>query len=116
MTAYYNQSEIKKFMKNEIKQYLKDCISGKKLSEDCKNLIKYTFLATFVSYNEADKTIEIGIEDTTSDSSYPDIKVYTYPVDSVTDWLTRSLKFGKNDLAFYGKLLNKKRSSDIVVM
>lgn len=116
MTAYYNQSEIKSFMKREVKQYLKDCVSGKKLSEDCKNLIQYLFLAKFVSYNEADKTIEVGIEDTTSNSSYPDIKVYTYPVESATEWLTRSLKFGKNDLAFYGKLLNKKRSSEVVVM
>ncbi len=108
MTTYYNQSEIKASMKKLIDVYLEECKQCNELSQDCIDLIKHNFLAEYVCYNKATNTIEVGIEENKGDEEfYPEIKVYRYPLNSNKKWLERSFKDGKNDLAFYGRLLNR---------
>lgn len=111
MTTYYKQAEIKASMKKLIDEYLEDCKRCEELSEDFIDLIKHNFLAKYVCYNKNTKTIEIGVEDTSKDDEfYPEIKVYKYPLNSNKKWLERSFKDGKNDLTFYGRLLNRTKT------
>lgn len=109
MTTYYNQNEILLTMKTLIKGYLKESLSSKKLSEDFIDLIKHNFRAKFVFYNPKKNLIEIGVEDPNSKSdSYPEINILSFPISGENTWLDGSLKKDKNDMAYYGKLLNRK--------
>ena len=119
MTTYYNKSELQNSMKLMVDNYLKECKNCKELPQDFVDLIKHNFLAKFVCYNQEKNTIDVGVENNDSLSPYPDIQVYSYPVNS-KEWLNESFKDGKNDLDFYGRLLNRQRESaknaDVVVM
>ncbi len=97
-------------MKGLAKNCLKDCLRDNKPSEDFINLIKHNFLAKFVYYNELDKSVEIGVEEPSVSSTYPEIKVFVYNLTSGPDWLEKSFRTGKTNLEFYGKLLNRRRS------
>ncbi len=121
MTTYYNQSEILLTMRVLMKEYLKESLRNKELSEDFTELIKHNFLAKFVYYNPMENAIEIGVEDPNSKTdSYPEINIISYPLDGKTSWLDGSLKKNKNDMAFYGRLLNKNkllfRDSEVIVL
>jgi len=124
MVAYYNQREIKIEMRALIQDYLKSCTNCEVLPDDFVDLIKHNFLAKYVSYNPDLHSIEIGVEETGTPSSflaYPKIKVYQYPLnDKKNKWLDKSFKTSKTDLAFYGRLLNKRNSisknADVIVM
>ena len=97
-------------MKGLAKNCLKDCIRDNKPSEDFINLIKHNFLAKFVYYNKLDRSVEIGVEESSASSTYPEIKVFVYNLTSEIDWLEKSFKTGKTNLEFYGKLLNRRSS------
>lgn len=124
MVAYYNQRQIKTEMKALIQDYLKSCYNCEELPADLVDLIKHNFLAKYVSYNSELHSIEIGVEVSDKPSSlisYPQIKVYQFPIDDKKNkWLKKSLKTSKTDLAFYGRLLNKRstiyKNADVVVM
>lgn len=119
MTAYYNQTEIIAAMNQLVSDYLNECRQCEELPEGFVELIKHNFLAKFVCFNRDTKSIEIGVEESSPDALYPEIKVYKYPLNSNRRWVEKSFKSGKNDLAFYGRLLNKKQSYndvDVVVM
>ena len=110
MTTYYQPAEIKTSMKNLVDMYLSDCKKCEELSPDFKDLIKHNFLAKFVCYNKSNQTIEIGIEGNTGDEDfYPQILIYKHKLNSKNKWLLSSFKDGSNDLAFYGKLLNRSK-------
>lgn len=124
MVAYYNQNEIKVAMSALVQEYLEICNNCKELPSDFIDLIKHNFLAKYVSYNDDTNSIEIGIEESGEQSSatiYPKINVYNYPLsDKKNKWLNKSFKSSKQDLAFYGRLLNKRNSiyknADVVVL
>lgn len=109
-TTYYYQEEIRTGMKVLVDEYLKDFTNFEKLPEDFTDLIKHNFLAKFVYYNKLDSSVEIGVEESSVSSPYPEIKVFVYNLSSGIDWLDKSFKTGKTNLAFYGKLLNQRRS------
>lgn len=110
MTTYYNQEEIRIAMKKLAKNCLMDCLRDNKPSEDFINLIKHNFLAKFVYYNKLDRSVEIGVEESSVNSTYPEIKVFVYNLSSGIDWLNESFRTGKSNFAFYGRLLNQGRS------
>ena len=122
MTSYYNKFEIETAMKQIVADYLKECIECEELSEDFVDLIKYNFLAKYVSLDKTKQIIEIGIEDTSvATSHYPVIKIFSFPLDEFENkWLDNSFKNEKEDLTFYGKLLNRKkynhRNMEVVVL
>lgn len=122
MTSYYNKLEIETAMKHVVAEYLKECIECEELSEDFVDLIKYNFLAKYVSLDKTKRIIEIGIEDTSTPiSHYPVIKIFSFPLDEFENkWLDRSFKNEREDLTFYGKLLNRKkynhRNMEVVVL
>lgn len=120
MTTYYNQQELKASMKSLVQEFLSECKRCEELPEDFVDLIKHNFLAKFVCYNNKTKNIEIGVEDFSEESLYPNIKIYKFPINSNKKWVEKSFKDGRNDLDFYGRLLNKKKSAnrdaEVVVM
>lgn len=112
MTTYYNQQEIKDSMKNLVKEFLSECKKCEELPDDFVDLIKHNFLAKFVAYNDKTQHIEIGVEDFSEESLYPNIKIYKFPITSGKKWVAQSFRSGKNDLDFYGKLLNRKNTAN----
>lgn len=116
MTTYYKQTEIKASMKVLVDEYLKECKTCDVLPEDFVDLIKHNFLAKYVCYNKDTKTIEIGVENSSSEGYYPEIKVHKFPINSDASWMERSFRSSKNDLSFYGKLLNRQFSKDAEVV
>jgi hypothetical protein len=122
MTTYFNKSEIETSIKTIASDYLKDCMNWDKIPEDFVDLIKYNFSAKYVSFNNRDKQIEIGVEDANIQSSfYPVINVVSYPVTETDNkWLEKSFKNKMNDLVFYGRLINRKKynhkNAKVIVM
>jgi len=112
MTTYYNKFEIKSAMNVIVEDYLKDCIECEQLPEDFRDLIKYNFLAKYVSFNKDEKTIEIGVEDVNAgDSLYPTIQIFSFPIEKSNQWLKDSFNYNNDDFSFYGKLLNRRKHS-----
>lgn len=122
MTTYFNKSEIENSIKTIAEDYVADCINCDRISEDFIDLIKYNFSAKYVSFNNREKQIEIGVEDATLQSShYPVINVVSYLVtETDNQWLEKSFKNQMNDLVFYGKLINRKKynhkNAEVIVM
>lgn len=119
MASYLNTNEIRLSLKQLVKQYVEECETSEKLPEEFISLIKHNFLAKYVYYNKEKKQIEIGIDESNSPETYPEIKVYKFPVQKSTKWLDKSFRNGKIDLEFYGRLLNRNEilsSSEIVLM
>lgn len=110
MTTYYNKAEIYNSMKLLVKECLQECRDCKELPVEFIDLLKHNFLAKYVYYNPTTNNIEIGIEESKSDSdSYPEITVYSYPLDGKQGWVDKSLKKDNNDMVYYGQLLNRKK-------
>ncbi|WP_037315894.1 hypothetical protein [Salegentibacter sp. Hel_I_6] len=122
MASYLNTlstNEIRVSLRQLVKQYVEECETCQALPEEFISLIKHNFLAKYVYYNKAKRQIEIGIDESESPETYPEIKVYKIPVDKASKWLDKSFKSQQNDLEFYGKLLNRNEifnSSDVVLM
>jgi len=122
MTTYFIKSEIESSIKKITADYVKDCINNKRISEDFLDLIKYNFSAKYVSYNNAENEIEIGVEDANPETShYPIIKVVTFLITRKRNqWLEESFKNETNDLVFYGRLINRKKynhkNAEVIVM
>jgi len=110
MTTYFNKSEIESSVKTIASDYLKDCLHCDMISEDFVDLLKHNFSAKFVSFNNQNKQIEIGVEDTKIPSHYPVINVLSFPITEEDNlWLDKSFKNQMNDLIFYGNLINRKK-------
>lgn len=119
MASYLNTNEIRVSLKQLVKQYVEECETCQELPEEFISLIKHNFLAKYVYYNKEKKQIEIGIDESYSPETYPEIKVYKFPVKKAAKWLDKSFRDGRSDLEFYGKLLNRNEilsSSEIVLM
>ncbi|MDT0677855.1 hypothetical protein [Autumnicola musiva] len=116
--SYLHKDEIRTSLRLLVKRYITDCEDCEEMSPEFINLIKHNFLAEYVVYDKEAKMVEIGIEDSDSNSVYPELKVYQFSLDSAEDWVTNSCKEENGDLEFYGKLLNKNEifnSSDVVL-
>lgn len=107
MASYLNENEIQTSLRMLVEQYVEECKNCQALSKEFIELIKHNFLAKFVYYNRDKKQIEIGVDESYSPETYPDIKVYKFPVDKATQWLDKTFRNNKSDLEFYGKLLNR---------
>lgn len=119
MASYLNTDEIRLSLQQLVKQYVEECESCKEIPDEFVSLIKHNFCAKFVYYNKEKKQIEVGVEASESPDTYPEIKIYKIPVKKAIKWLDKSFKHQKNDLEFYGKLLNRNdtfNSSEIVLM
>jgi hypothetical protein len=122
MTTYYSKSEIETAMRSMVVDDVKKCIDCDEISADFIDLIKYNFLAKYVSLNRKTHSIEIGVEDkNTNGSHYPVINIFSFPLQEKENlWLDSSFKFENNDLVFYGGLINRKKynhkNSEVIVM
>jgi len=120
MAAYFNTNQLKLTMKELVKIYMSDCENCDELSQDCMELLKHNFQAEFAVYNKQTKSIEIGINKNEDDfSGYPEIEIYTFPVNEIGKKIDHSFKHNQEDLEFYGKLINKNEglgSSAVVLM
>lgn len=110
MAAYVNRAELKAELKSLVRQFVEESVNCEELTPDFIDLIKHNFRAKFVYYNKKKKMIEIGVNESKTPSLYPEIKVYSFPVQKADKWLKGTYKDHPMDLDFYGRLINKKRS------
>lgn len=119
MAAYFNTDELKKSMGQLIKAFINECEECDTLSQDCIDLIRHNFMAEYAVYNAQEKSIEVGIDVSNDSSSYPELEVYTIPLKDAEIRLDNSFRQNREDLEFYGKLLNKSKGiggSSVVLM
>lgn len=119
MASYLNENEIQASLRVLVEQYVEECEKCERLPKEFVELIKHNFLAKFVYYNSKKKLIEIGVDESYSPETYPEIKIYRFPVKKAAQWLEKSFKKDKGDLEFYGRLLNRNdilSASDVVLM
>ncbi|WBL21553.1 hypothetical protein [Zunongwangia sp. HRR-M8] len=119
MASYLRTEEIKTSLRVLVNQYIEECKDCKQIPQDFIDLLRHNFLAKFVFYNKKEETIEIGINQGSEPSGYPNIKVFSFPVNKASEWFDESFKSDKNDLEFYGKLLNRNEiisSSELVLI
>ncbi|MDT0677854.1 hypothetical protein [Autumnicola musiva] len=119
MVAYLETVEIESSLQILIHSYVKDCMEGKEMSEDFVELIKHNFLAKYVYYNREKEMIEIGVNHSKTRKSYPEIKVYSFPLAKAAEWVGKKFKTSQRDLKFYGTLINSRKclkDPQIVVM
>lgn len=119
MASYLNQNEIQISLRMLVEQYVEECKTCQSLPKEFIELIKHNFLAKFVYYNRKEKQIEIGVDESNSPETYPEIKVYKIPVDKATQWLDKTFRNDRSDLEFYGRLLNRNEmisKSQVVLM
>lgn len=105
----YSEDKLKTSLASLVNNYVNDCLKNGKPSPDFVELIRHNFYAKYVHYNDVNETIEMGINESRDRTPYyPEIKVYSYPVNKAGEWLGSSFKKDPFDLAFYNSLLSKK--------
>ena len=120
MAIFLKPGEIKSSLSALVNYYIQECNTTGQIPLEFIELIKHNFLAKYVYFNKKDNTIEVGVNESKHRTElYPDIKIYSFPLDQTTGWLEESFKSGKADLEFYGKLINANssfESMDVVVV
>ena len=99
--------------------YIKECKECETLSEDCIDLLRHNFLAEYVIYNKANNTVEIGMNKSDKFDGYPEMEVYTFPLEDTAKKVDYSFKNNHEDLEFYGKLIGRKKgigTNSVVLM
>ncbi|GHA30935.1 hypothetical protein GCM10007103_10600 [Salinimicrobium marinum] len=113
MAIFLKSGEIKSTLGALVKYYIQECNTTGQIPQEFIELIKHNFLAKYVYFNKKDHAIEVGINESKRRTTlYPEIKIYSFPLDQTTDWLEESFKSGKADLEFYGKLINANTGYD----
>ena len=119
MAAYFNSNQLRSSLQDLVKMYINECKNCNVLSQDCMDLLKHNFLAEFVVYNKANDTIEIGISKSDKFDGYPEIEIYTFPLEDTGKKVDYSFKNNHEDLEFYGKLIGRRKgigSNSIVLL
>lgn len=119
MAAYFNSNQLRTSLQELVKIYIAECEECKELSQDCIDLLRHNFLAEFVIYNKAKHTIEIGMNKSEDFDGYPEIEIYTFPLEDIGKKVDYSFKNNNEDLEFYGKLIGRRKgigSNSVVLM
>lgn len=119
MAAYFNSNQLRTSLQELMKQFISECKECNELSQDCIDLIRHNFLAEFVVYNKANNSIEVGINHEEKFDGYPEIEVYTFPLEEIGKKVDHSFRHNTEDLEFYGKLIGRRKnlgSNSVVVM
>jgi|GEM_PF-2152587 len=119
MAAYFNSNQLRTSLQELVKVYIAECKRSEELSQDCTDLLRHNFLAEFVVYNKSNKSVEIGMNKSDDFDGYPEIEIYTFPLEETGKKVDYSFKNNNEDLEFYGKLLGRRKgigSNSVVVM
>ena len=119
MAAYFNSNQLRTSLQELVKMYITECKECETLSQDCIDLLRHNFLAEFVVYNKRNNSIEIGINKSDDFDGYPEMEIYTFPLEEVGKKVDYSFKNNHEDLEFYGKLIGRRKgigSNSVVLM
>lgn len=105
MTSYQSRNQIRTKLEEIIPEQIAECKKCDKLPPALEQLILHNFQAKFVCYNSSKNTIEVGVEESDSVTSYPKIKTRTFPLEETISWIAKTFKFEEQDLKFYGRLI-----------
>jgi hypothetical protein len=108
MAAYFNSNQLRTSLQELAKIYMDECGKCNELPEDCIDLLRHNFQAEYAVFNKETNTVEIGINKTEDFDDYPEIEVYSFPLNQVGKKVDHSFKNNNEDLEFYGKLLGKR--------
>lgn len=112
MTSYQSRNQIQTKLAEIIPEQIAECKQCDELPPTLEQLILHNFQAKFVCYNKEKNTVEVGVEETESVTSYPKIKTRTFPLEETISWITKTFKSEEQDLKFYGKLIAESGHSD----
>ncbi|CAL65360.1 hypothetical protein [Christiangramia forsetii] len=119
MAAYFNSNQLRTSLQELVKVYISECQECKMLPQDCIDLLRHNFLAEFVSYDNTNNTIEIGMNKSEDFDGYPEIEIYTFPLADIGKKVDYSFKNNNEDLEFYGKIIGRRKgigSNSVVLM
>lgn len=105
MTSYQSRNQIQESLQKMIPEQVAECKECDELPLSLQELIIHNFQAKYVCYNKKDNTIEIGVEDQEAINSYPNFKIYTFPLEEAVSWLPKTFRSDDRDLKFYASLL-----------
>ena len=119
MAAYFNSTQLRLSLKEVVEDYITECKDCGNLNQDCIDLLRHNYLADFVVYNKETKFIEVGINKNELSEAYPDIEVYTFPIEQALNKIDHSFRNNSEDLEFYAKLIGRRKgigSNSVVVL
>lgn len=119
MAAYFNTNQLRASLQDLIKIYIEECKDCNDLSKDCIDLIRHNFMAEFVVYDKVNNRIEVGMNKTDEFDAYPEIEIYTFPLEDIGKKIDYSFKNNDEDLEFYGKIIGRRKglgSNSVVLM
>ena len=105
MTSYQSRKQIQRKLEEMIPEHVAECKKCDELPPQLEELILHNFQAKFVCYNKEKNTVEVGVEENESPTSYPTIKTRTFPLEETVSWITKTFKSDEQDLKFYGRLI-----------
>ena len=105
MTSYQSRNQILSKLKQLIPEQVEECKECDELPQALEELVLHNFQAKFVCYNKEKNTVEVGVEENDSVSSYPRIKTRSFPLEETISWVTKTCKTEEQDLKFYGRLI-----------
>lgn len=113
MAAYVTQGEVKSLWNSSLKNMIRECRTQKRIPEDLVELIRHNLYAKYVCYDAAQEKLEIGVNESKQRATtYPTIKVYSFPLNEVEKRLEASYQTKRGDLEFYAKIFKGKRLDD----
>ena len=95
-----------------IPEQLNECKECDELPTVLQELNMHNFQAKYVCYNKEDRTVEIGVEEQDSSSSYPDFTIHTFRLEELGLCLTNTFLTDDRDLKFYATLIAQNGSSN----
>lgn len=105
MTSYQSRDQIQTKLRELVPEQVAECKQCDELPPQLEELILHNFQAKFVCYNKEKNTVEVGVEENESPTSYPKIKTRTFPLEETVSWITKTFKSDEQDLKFYGRLI-----------
>ncbi|MCM4154829.1 hypothetical protein [Gramella sp. AN32] len=119
MAAYFNSTQLRLSLKEVVADYITECKNCGELNQDCIDLLRHNYLADFVVYNKETRSIEVGINKNELFDGYPEIEIYTFPIEHALKKIDHSFRNNNEDLEFYGRLIGRRKglgSNSVVVL
>lgn len=105
MTTYQSRSQIHNELRQMLPHQIEECKECDEMPKTLAQLIKHNFQAKFVCYDKKKKMIEVGVEESETTDSYPEINVLKFRLEELGTQIGKTFRNNDHDLKFYGKIL-----------
>lgn len=117
MAAFVTQNELTALFKSSLKDMIRECRTTKKAPERLQELVKHNFFAKYVVYNNAQESIEFGVNESKRRAvMYPTIEVYHLPLHVLEEKLKSSMQTTRRDQEFYAEIFRRKQPDEGIIL